>query len=369
MTTDKQPRPRARGRQAEKAERPTDPPPPGSIADLYRDLLPAVDFVAVQTKIDVALTVRPDQLRNVLATSLQNPKLRMNFLRNLTAVDWEAEGMEVVYHLYSYEHRHSVAIKTRVPSQNAQLPTASDLWHAADWAERECREMFGIEFAGHPDPRNLLLDEDLDIHPLRKSHPLAPIDIPQGIDVAFFQKAHPSARPAATAGVKGADRVAASDDKAAAAPAKKPAADLTPEEAAARKAEQTERVRAARALAAARRAEGPPGSSPRPKSDAPAAESAAGTTAAAATPAAPETAAPASAPASAPEEDAPTSAAPTAPPAPKAAPAAPVSAPDTGADRGDDAAERKASQDERVQRARALATERRAQKREEEGGA
>ena len=357
MTTDNQPRPRARGRQTEKAERPTDPPPPGSIADLYRDLLPAVDFVAVQTKIDVALTVRPDQLRNVLATSLQNPKLRMTFLRNLTAVDWEAEGMEVVYHLYSYEHRHGVAIKTLVPSQDAQLPTVSDLWRTADWAERECREMFGIEFAGHPDPRNLLLDEDLDIHPLRKTHPLAPIDIPQGIDVAFFQKAHPSARPAAAAGAKGAARVAASDEKAAAAPVQKPAADLTPEEAAARKAEQAERVRKGRALAAARRAEGPPVSSPRPK----AADPAANTPAAAATLAAPETAETTSAT----EEDAPTSATPTAPPAPKAAPAAP----DTGADSGDDAADRKASQDERVARARALAAERRAQKREEEGGA
>ena len=357
MTTDNQPRPRARGRQTEKAERPTDPPPPGSIADLYRDLLPAVDFVAVQTKIDVALTVRPDQLRNVLATSLQNPKLRMTFLRNLTAVDWEAEGMEVVYHLYSYEHRHGVAIKTLVPSQDAQLPTVSDLWRTADWAERECREMFGIEFAGHPDPRNLLLDEDLDIHPLRKTHPLAPIDIPQGIDVAFFQKAHPSARPAATAGAKGAARVAASDEKAAAAPVQKPAADLTPEEAAARKAEQAERVRKGRALAAARRAEVPPVSSPRPK----AADPAANTPAAAATLAAPETAETTSAT----EEDAPTSATPTAPHAPKAAPAAP----DTGADSGDDAADRKASQDERVARARALAAERRAQKREEEGGA
>ena len=357
MTTDNQPRPRARGRQTEKAERPTDPPPPGSIADLYRDLLPAVDFVAVQTKIDVALTVRPIQLRNVLATSLQNPKLRMTFLRNLTAVDWEAEGMEVVYHLYSYEHRHGVAIKTLVPSQDAQLPTVSDSGARRIGRNANAEKCLALS---SPDTRTRVTSCWTRIWtstPCAKLIHWRPSISPKALTWPSSRKRTRPHDPAATAGAKGAARVAASDEKAAAAPVQKPAADLTPEEAAARKAEQAERVRKGRALAAARRAEVPPVSSPRPK----AADPAANTPAAAATLAAPETAETTSAT----EEDAPTSATPTAPHAPKAAPAAP----DTGADSGDDAADRKASQDERVARARALAAERRAQKREEEGGA
>ena len=62
------------------------------------------------------------------------------------------------------------------------LPTLTGLWPAADWHEREAAEMVGLTFSGHPDPRNLLLEEDLRIHPLRKAHPLQPAEILQGIE-------------------------------------------------------------------------------------------------------------------------------------------------------------------------------------------
>ncbi len=320
-------------------EREKVPPPEGSIADLYREVLPALDFEAEQTKWDVALTVAPEQVHNVLARSLRDERLSMDLLRNLTAVDWQEKGLEVVYHLYSIRHRHSVTIKTRLPSQSPALRSATDLYHSADWAERECREMFGIEFDGHPNPRNLLLDEDLDIHPLRKDHPLAPIELLQGVDVEYFRKEHPAARP--PAGAKGE---AAAKEAAAAKPAKKPEAEMTPEELEERKAAQAERVQRGRELAAARRTEG----GPSPMKDR--ASTGAATAAASAAPAA--EAEPQAAPAQA--------GAAAAPRAPAAATPSPKKS--TAEMTPEELEERKAAQAERVQRGRELAAAARAEK-------
>ena len=155
-------------------------PEAGSVADLYREVLPMLEFTAAPTKIDMALTVAPGDLHDVIAASRDDARLSMDLLRNLTAVDWQDAGIELVYHLYSLHHHHGVCIKARLTGDGPSIATVTDLYMGAEWAEREVREMFGVEFEGHPDPRNLLLDEDLDIHPLLKSHPLAEIELPQG---------------------------------------------------------------------------------------------------------------------------------------------------------------------------------------------
>ena len=265
-------------------------PPPGSIADVYRLVMPLIPFEAVVTKGgDVALTVAAEFLYEVIARGRDDERLGMNLLRNLTAVDWVEQGLELVYHFYSIEHRHAATIKCRLPSEGAAVRSVAGLYATADWAERECREMFGIEFLGHPDPRNLLLDEDLDIHPLRKSHPLAPIEVEQGVDVEFFTKQFPPEEP-----VSPQEKAADADDAAAARPERKPDAELTEEEREAKRAEQAERVARARELAAQRRAEraagAPPAGGPRaegappPPRPEPAAATAAAPAAAAAAP-------------------------------------------------------------------------------------
>ena len=283
----------------------------------------------------------PRDLHDVVATSRRDDRLSMDLLRNLTAVDWEEAGLEVVYHLFSLRHRHSVCIKTRLPAEGPSLPTVTDVHRGAEWAEREAREMFGIEFEGHPDPRNLLLDEDLDIHPLLRSHPLAPIELEQGVDVEYFTKEHPPPKPEAAEDERAA-RIAAAKKTAAEAGEKKAVADLTPEELAAKKAEQAERVKKARELAAARRAEGPAEAMKE------------------------KVAAPAAAPPPA-QTEAATAKAP-APTTPAAAPAggAPAAAKKATADMTpEELAERKQAQAERVKKARELAAARRAELRGE----
>ena len=308
-------------------------PPPDSVAELYRQALPALDFLTEQTMKDVALIVRSGDVHNVLATGLTHPDLDMTFLRNLTAVDWEEAGVEVVYHLFSLHHHHGVVVKAMLPAANPSIASVSDLFASAEWAEREAREMFGIEFPGLADSRNLLLDEDIDIHPLLKSHPLAEIEIPQGVDIDYFTKQHP---PPTREEDEAAKEAAAAAAAAQPKPEKKSLEDMTPEELAERKTAQAERVARARELAAARRAEGP--ATPMRERD-PDAE----------LPAAPEPA-----PAEAPSE------------AEKAAPASPPtrSSVPVGGGEGELTDEQKA---ERVQRGRELAAARRAELRKERG--
>ena len=67
---------------------------------------------------------------------------------------------------------HDVLLKSDVPDDTLAMPTWSRFYAGANWHEREVREMFGIDFIGHPDPRNLYLPGEFEGFPLRKDFPL-----------------------------------------------------------------------------------------------------------------------------------------------------------------------------------------------------
>jgi len=72
-------------------------------------------------------------------------------------------------------------VKTRVTYEDAAIPSIAHIFPAADWHERETRDMFGIHFDGHPNLVPLLLPEDMNDHfPLRKDNPLQEIEEWQG---------------------------------------------------------------------------------------------------------------------------------------------------------------------------------------------
>ena len=72
--------------------------------------------------------------------------------------------------LISVRHKHRLAIKCLLPKANPSLPTCTTVHRTCQWHERECAEMFGITFRGHPDPRNILLPDDWVGFPLRKDY-------------------------------------------------------------------------------------------------------------------------------------------------------------------------------------------------------
>ena len=105
-----------------------------------------------------------------------------DLLMDVTAIDW-AEGASprftVVYHLLSTSRAGSyirVAANCGGTSEKPTAPSVVQLWPGANWHERECFDMFGIVFEGHPDLRRILMWEGYPYHPLRKEFPLAGIE-------------------------------------------------------------------------------------------------------------------------------------------------------------------------------------------------
>ena len=94
-----------------------------------------------------------------------------DYLVDITAVDWpkRPERFDLVYIIYSFPRNERVRIKTHI-SDGYRPATAVGVHLTANWLEREVFDMFGIEFAGHPDLRRILMPEDWQGYPLRKDY-------------------------------------------------------------------------------------------------------------------------------------------------------------------------------------------------------
>jgi NADH-quinone oxidoreductase subunit C len=156
-------------------------PPEGSVADLFKKALPGIEMQAIQGVNDVILVVDRADAFKVLEAAKNDEAMAFDYLRDLTGVDYEADGFEVVYQLFSYTHRHAITVRAKIPASDTKIRSVASLWRGADWHERETRDMFGIVFEGHPNLVPLLLPDDmLDHFPLRKDVPLAPLEEWQG---------------------------------------------------------------------------------------------------------------------------------------------------------------------------------------------
>jgi NADH-quinone oxidoreductase subunit C len=96
----------------------------------------------------------------------------------LSAVDWKEHGFEVLCRVENLDAALVVTMRTRLGAGETRCPSLTALYRGANWMERECFDMFGIVFEGHPDLRRILLSEDWEGYPLRKDYavdtPLAP---------------------------------------------------------------------------------------------------------------------------------------------------------------------------------------------------
>jgi NADH-quinone oxidoreductase subunit C len=96
--------------------------------------------------------------------------LHCAFFSFSSAVDWKEQGLEVVAKLDNLDAGLSVLMKARLGPGVSVCPSLTPLYRGANWMERECYDMFGIRFDGHPDLRRILLSDDWEGHPLLKSY-------------------------------------------------------------------------------------------------------------------------------------------------------------------------------------------------------
>ncbi|MEO7367724.1 MAG: NADH-quinone oxidoreductase subunit C [Gemmatimonadaceae bacterium] len=105
-----------------------------------------------------------------------DPGQRYDYLSDITAVESRdlEQPIEVVWHLRSLPFRRFLRVKTQIEKgAKLEVPSVWGIWKAADWMERECYDMFGIRFSGHPDLRRILMWEQYkEGFPLRKDFPL-----------------------------------------------------------------------------------------------------------------------------------------------------------------------------------------------------
>jgi NADH-quinone oxidoreductase subunit C len=125
---------------------------------------------------EVSVLFPRDQIARACALARSDPRLKMDYLRCL-AVSEYPEYFQVAYMLYSIPLKHKAILKTNAPKNDPVVPSVTPVWTGANWHEREGAELYGVSFAGHPDPRYLLLFEEFaGKYPLRKDFPYEEIN-------------------------------------------------------------------------------------------------------------------------------------------------------------------------------------------------
>jgi NADH-quinone oxidoreductase subunit C len=125
---------------------------------------------------ETTVVVDRASVHDVIQWLHDDPSQRYDYLSDVTAVEFRdlEQPLEMVWHLRSLPYRRFLRVKVRLERGSAlEVPSVWDIYKAADWLERECFDMFGIRFAGHPDLRRILMWERYrEGYPLRKDFPL-----------------------------------------------------------------------------------------------------------------------------------------------------------------------------------------------------
>jgi NADH-quinone oxidoreductase subunit C len=137
------------------------------LAEKFGEAVLAFESQAIQPWTVVAAAA----IAEVARVLKEDPALAFDNLMCLSAVDYPKETpprIEVVYHLYSYEHLHTFTLKVHAPREKPEVPTVEGVWGVANWHEREAYDLMGVRFVGHSDLRRILLPDDWQGHPLRR---------------------------------------------------------------------------------------------------------------------------------------------------------------------------------------------------------
>ena len=193
-----------------------------SLIESVRDRFTDAVFASHDYRGDETVILRRKFLLEVARFLKEDPAFEMNFLMDLSAVDYSAFGQSpapaffvssgvavspsadipdedpwpgppttlpgplpgplpeppakarftVVYHFYSMSHKHRLRLVVPLEEKNAEVDSLTSLWAGANWLEREVWDMFGIRFRGHPDLKRILMYEEFEGHPLRKDYPV-----------------------------------------------------------------------------------------------------------------------------------------------------------------------------------------------------
>ena len=124
---------------------------------------------AVVESNESGVVIDPKSLLKVAQFLKATPGLEFDYLNCITGVDY-LDYFEVVYHLTSMPHNHSLVLKVRCSRENPEVPSVVSLWRGADFQEREIYDLLGIVFVGHPNLKRIFMWEGFQGHPLRRDY-------------------------------------------------------------------------------------------------------------------------------------------------------------------------------------------------------
>jgi NADH-quinone oxidoreductase subunit C len=143
---------------------------PDALAERIRRRFPDV----LVARDEVTMTIDRGELIVALSYLRDEEELAFDHLSDVSCTDWPGRDPRIwmAYHLLSTRHLHRVRVKAGLADDDLHVPTATGLYPAANWQEREVFDFYGVVFDGHPDLRRILMPDDWVGHPLRKDHPL-----------------------------------------------------------------------------------------------------------------------------------------------------------------------------------------------------
>ncbi|MBL7827693.1 MAG: NADH-quinone oxidoreductase subunit C [Saprospiraceae bacterium] len=150
---------------------------------MYEQILASIEqqmpgtVLSSDTALDGILNLNTsrEKVHSLLQFLRDDAQLQFNFLTSLCGVhypDRTGQELGLVYHLHSWTNNTRLRIKISFPSDEPNVPTATNLWPTANWMERQEYDFFGINFVGHPDLRRILNVDDLGVFPMRKEYKL-----------------------------------------------------------------------------------------------------------------------------------------------------------------------------------------------------
>lgn len=144
------------------------------VAERVRPTYPDV----VVARDEASVSLGREDLLAALESFRADPALRLDFLSSVTATDWPGRDPRfwLVYELSSNDLRHRLRVKVGLHEDDLHVPSVTGLFPTADWHERETFDFYGVVFDGHPDLRRILLPDDWEGWPLRKTEELGGVD-------------------------------------------------------------------------------------------------------------------------------------------------------------------------------------------------
>ena len=141
-------------------------PPIGDLKTALDARLPGV-LISIDGAV---LVIQPQDLRRIVEI-LKAAPYQMDYVANLTAVDYPPDRIYMIYHLYSMAQKHGpVTLRASLPRATPVIDSLVPIYRGAEFQEREVYDLFGVRFEGHPDLRRILMWDEFVGHPMRKDY-------------------------------------------------------------------------------------------------------------------------------------------------------------------------------------------------------